>query len=322
MQLKHNDMETVNWQPDILGDGFEMTHISHPDDYSGNVRSTVIRKLASGPSRKAILYVHGFSDYFLQKEMAEMFAVHGYNFYAVDLRKYGRSLLEGQKMFQVRDLHEYFPDIDSAVEIILADGNESAALLGHSTGGLTASLYMTEAPSSLIKTLMLNSPFLDWNMPPLMKKTIIPLASGLGRLFPNVSVHQRPDAGYAETLSSRHRGEWNYREDWKPDILPDPDLGWIHAIQAAQRQLRRRAVKVPVLLMHSSESVRTGDLKDKYFRADAILDVETISHYGTRLGDDVTEVTFEGGLHDLALSRKAIRVKMFEIMLDWLHTRV
>lgn len=322
MQLKHNDMETVNWQPDILGDGFEMTHISHPDDYSGNVRSTVIRKLASGPSRKAILYVHGFSDYFLQKEMAEMFAVHGYNFYAVDLRKYGRSLLEGQKMFQVRDLHEYFPDIDSAVKIISADGNESAALLGHSTGGLTASLYMTETPSSLIKTLMLNSPFLDWNMPPLMKKTIIPLASGLGCLFPNVRVRQRPDAGYAETLSSRHSGEWDYREDWKPDVLPDPDLGWIHAIQTAQRQLRRRAVKVPVLLMHSSDSVRKGDLKYKYFHADAILDVETISHYGTRLGDDVTEVTFEGGLHDLALSRKAIRVKMFEIMLDWLRTRV
>lgn len=50
-------MESVNWQPDILGDGFEMAFINHPADYSGKVRSTVIRKLATAPSHKAILYV-------------------------------------------------------------------------------------------------------------------------------------------------------------------------------------------------------------------------------------------------------------------------
>lgn len=254
--------------------------------------------------------------------MADMFVGNGYNFYAVDLRKYGRSLLEGQKMFQVRDLHEYFPDIDGAVDAITADGNEETALLGHSTGGLTSSLYMTEKPSPLIKVLMLNSPFLDWNMPPFMKKVVIPIASALGSLFPDVKVHQKPDAGYAETVSSRHKGEWDYRTDWKPDVLPDPDLGWIHAVQTAQLQLRKRTVRVPVLLMHSSESVRKGDPKEKYFHADAILDVETISLYGRLLGDSVTEVSFEGGLHDLALSKKAIRQQMYNTMLDWLRERL
>lgn len=233
-----------------------MAFINHPADYSGKVRSTVIRKLATAPSHKAILYVHGFSDYFLQKEMAQMFVDHGYNFYAIDLRKYGRSLLEGQRLFQVRDLHEYFPDIDSAVEIISADGTESIALLGHSTGGLTTSLYMSEKPSPLIKALMLNSPFLDWNMPTFQKKVIIPIASSFGRVFPNVKIHQEPDAGYANTLSAHHQGEWLYRDDWKPDVLPDPDLGWIRAIYQGQKQLRRQSVKVPVLLMHSSCSVK------------------------------------------------------------------
>lgn len=311
-------MESVNWQTDILGDGFEMAFINHPADYSGKVRSTVIRKLATAPSHKAILYVHGFSDYFLQKEMAQMFVDHGYNFYAIDLRKYGRSLLEGQRLFQVRDLHEYFPDIDSAVEIISADGTESIALLGHSTGGLTTSFYMSEKPSPLIKALMLNSPFLDWNMPTFMKKVIIPIASSLGRVFPNVKIHQEPDAGYANTLSAHHQGEWHYREDWKPDVLPDPDLGWIRAIYQGQKQLRRQSVKVPVLLMHSSCSVKKGVSKESYFHADAILDVETISYYGTRLGNDVTEVTFQDGLHDLVLSKKIIREQVYETMLSWL----
>lgn len=311
-------MESVNWQPDILGDGFEMAFINHPADYSGKVRSTVIRKLATAPSHKAILYVHGFSDYFLQKEMAQMFVDHGYNFYAIDLRKYGRSLLEGQRLFQVRDLHEYFPDIDSAVEIISADGTESIALLGHSTGGLTTSLYMSEKPSPFIKALMLNSPFLDWNMPTFMKKVIIPIASSFGRVFPNVKIHQEPDAGYANTLSAHHQGEWHYREDWKPDVLPDPDLGWIRAIYQGQKQLRRQSVKVPVLLMHSSCSVKKGVSKESYFHADAILDVETISYYGTRLGNDVTEVTFQDGLHDLVLSKIIIREQVYETMLSWL----
>ena len=165
---------------------------------------------------------------------------------------------------------------------------------------------------------MLNSPFLDWNMPTFMKKVIIPIASSFGRVFPNVKIHQEPDAGYANTLSAHHQGEWHYREDWKPDVLPDPDLGWIRAIYQGQKQLRRQSVKVSVLLMHSSCSVKKGDSKESYFHADAILDVETISYYGTRLGNDVTEVTFQDGLHDLVLSKKIIREQVYETMLSWL----
>lgn len=249
-------MKKLNWQTDILGDGFEMTYINHPADYSGDIKCTIIRKQATRPTHKAILYLHGFSDYFFQKEMAQMFIDNDYNFYAIDLRKYGRSLTTGQKMFQVRDLHEYFPDINSAVDVISHDGNKEIALLGHSTGGLTASLYMSEKPSPLIKVLMLNSPFLDWNLPYAIKKCVIPIISMLGRVFPSVKVYQKPDTGYAETLSCRHSGEWDYREDWKPDKLPDPDMGWINAIQTGQRQLRRQSVKVPVLLMHSASSVK------------------------------------------------------------------
>ena len=315
-------MQKLNWQTDILGDGFEMAHINHPADYSGDIRCTIIRRRAARPANKAILYLHGFSDYFFQKEMARMFIDNGYNFYAVDLRKYGRSLTAGQKMFQVRDLHEYFPDIDSAINVISHDGNKTIALLGHSTGGLTASLYMSEKSSPLIKVLMLNSPFLDWNLPYAIKKCVIPVVSTLGRVFPSVRVHQKPDTGYAETLSLRYSGEWDYREDWKPDKLPDPDMGWIHAIHTGQKQLRRQSVKVPVLLMHSASSVKNGDSKERYFHADAILDVETISHYGNRLGADITEAIFQNGLHDLALSTKAVRVQMYQTMLSWLDTKL
>lgn len=307
------------WQPDILGDGFEYRYVKHPDDYSGEVRSTVVRLLPSEPTLKSILYVHGFSDYYFQKEMAETFVKAGYAFYAVDLRKYGRSLLPGQRMFQVRDMHEYFADIDSAIDIIKSDGETEIALLGHSTGGLTTSLYMSEHPSPMIRALILNSPFLAWNLPLLLRSVVMPAVSALGRYIPSVKVRQKPDSGYAESLLSEYGGEWNYCRDWKPDVLPDPDMGWIRAIHTAQKALRRQKIHVPVLLMHSSESVKAGDDKEKYNRADAILDVDSISKYGRHLGDDVTEITIDGALHDIALSQKSIRSTMYNVMLDWLR---
>ena len=64
------------WKPDILGDGYEMRHVSHPSDYTGEVVSTIIRKLCpdvsidSTRTHRGVLYVHGFNDYFFQAEMA------------------------------------------------------------------------------------------------------------------------------------------------------------------------------------------------------------------------------------------------------------
>ncbi len=87
------------WQQDILGDNFQMRYVDQGKDYCGNVRSTIIRNRPVVPSRRGILYVHGYNDYFFQKEMAERFVDSCINFYAVDLRKYGRSIMPGQKMF-------------------------------------------------------------------------------------------------------------------------------------------------------------------------------------------------------------------------------
>jgi len=150
----------------------------------------------------------------------------------------------------------------------------------------------------------------------------MPIVAFLGKFLPDVKIHQKPDKGYAESLLKEYGGEWSYRKEWKPDILPDPDMGWARAIQNGQQELRRGKVKVPVLLMHSKESVHDGDSKEKYNSADAILEVKAISSYGKKLGDDVTEVEFDGGLHDLALSRKDVRDKMYRVMISWLKTKL
>lgn len=310
------------WRPDILGRGFEYMTVGHPDDYSGPVVSTVVRRRSGSGSGKAVVYVHGFSDYFLQYELGEKFNTAGYDFYAVDLRKYGRSLLPGQRMFEVRDLREYFPDIEAAVDAAGEDGNAGIALLGHSTGGLVSSLYMACRPSPSVRALMLNSPFLDWNLPWFLRRVAIPCVAVLGRFFPDMRVRQKPDDRYARSLSLRHGGEWDYDASWKPDILPDPDAGWVRAIERGQRFLLRHKVGVPVLLMHSDNTVRANDAFERFTHGDAILDVDLIAERGRRLGPDVTEVEISGGLHDLALSARDVRKLYYETMLGWLEGKI
>src|SRR4026209_2579233 len=80
------------WQPDPLLPGFEALELRFPNDYDGGVVATLVRLPAGEAPRGAVLYVHGFGDYFFQRHMAERFAAEGYAFYAIDLRKYGRSL--------------------------------------------------------------------------------------------------------------------------------------------------------------------------------------------------------------------------------------
>ena len=81
----------VDYQPDILGAGYEQATLDLPNDYEGQVVATLVRKKAAEPTKKAVLYIHGFIDYFFQTEMAERFNEQGFDFYALDLRKYGRS---------------------------------------------------------------------------------------------------------------------------------------------------------------------------------------------------------------------------------------
>ena len=76
--------------------------------------------------------------------MAEKFSTQGFAFYALDLRKYGRSHLENQKIGNVRNLNEYFADIDTALSIMHQEGVDKILLSGHSTGGLIVSLYANQ----------------------------------------------------------------------------------------------------------------------------------------------------------------------------------
>ena len=323
LTLQLSGQVSDRWVPDILGDGYEMRHIEQPDDYTGPVLSTVIRKLVtpridSTTVNRGVLYVHGFNDYFFQAEMGDRFVEHGYNFYAVDLRRYGRSLVKGDKPFDIRDMSSYFQDIDSALVIMKRQGITEIILIGHSTGGLTSAYFESRCHPEAIKALILNSPFLDWNLG--WKERLIPAISLLGKIWPSFKISQGMSTAYAESLLKQYHGEWTYRTDWKFIQSPPVTAGWVRAITRAQKALRdgKADIRIPVLLLYSSASVDGSDWTPEHNRADGVLDVKDIKKYGMELGPDVTCAKVEGGMHDLVLSAKDVREPLYRYIFAWL----
>src|SRR5688500_10961825 len=108
----------TGWRPDKLLAGFEALELHFPDDYDGRVSATLMRLRAGEAPRGAVLYVHGFADYFFQRHMAERFAAEGYAFHALDLRKHGRSLRPHQHPNFCKSVAEYYADITRAMDEI------------------------------------------------------------------------------------------------------------------------------------------------------------------------------------------------------------
>ena len=98
------------------------------------------RPPAAGRFRSAVLYVHGWNDYFFQTHLADHLADLGFDFYALDLRRYGRSLRRGHLNGFITDLDDYALELDAAADLIAEDHDE-LLLMGHSTGGLITSLW-------------------------------------------------------------------------------------------------------------------------------------------------------------------------------------
>ena len=313
---------SASYQPDVLGPDFEQRVLPQPADYEGAVQCTLVRLRPTSPAPKAVLYVHGFNDYFFQREMAHRYQQHGYQFYALDLRKYGRSWLPHQRPNNVRDLREYYADLDAALAVVQAEGHATVVLSAHSTGGLIVALYAHEgAHRAAVSALVLNSPFLAMNQPWMNKQVVIPLAAALGRFVPNTNPPSNLPREYGLSLHREYRGEWDYHLPWKP-LVPFPvTFGWLRAIHAGHRRIRRGlAIAQPVLVLHSDRTVRAPGWSDDYFRADGVLNIRDIRELAPRLGPRVTVRAIAGGMHDLVLSAPPVREQVYREVFDWLAT--
>ncbi|MBB3187908.1 alpha/beta hydrolase [Microbacter margulisiae] len=309
--------------PDILGDGFQKTTLDMGVDYSGPVVATLIRKLNPDTTvHKAVLYIHGYDDYFFQKDMANEYIKHGYNFYALDLRKCGRSILPGQIKFDVRNVVEYYGEIDEALQIIHQEKNHWVLLSGHSMGGLVASVYAEDRiGKEKFDALFLDSPFFDWNVSPVVRATILPIAADEGSRHPE-KTRKGPDYSlYGESLNKNFKGEWNYNLEWKMLQVPVMTYGWISAMyNAIQRVQDGLHIQKPVLVMISDRSIHPKTWTNDLFKADAVLNVNSIKKYAANIATNVQIIQIHDGMHDLVLSPKPVRDVVYKDLFNYLST--
>ncbi len=309
-------------RPDVLGPEWVARTVRLPPDEEGEVVATVVSAAGGPRHHRAVLYVHGYSDYFWQAEIARPWTAHGYDFYAVDLRKHGRSMLPHQTPNYTSDLRVYGADIGSAVNLVRADHLGEATelvLLAQSTGGLIASLW-THAHPTAIDALVLSSPYLDHNGPRIEAILLTAVAEALGGLAPWLPLAQLAPH-YHRFLHVDGGGPYRFDLAWKPYAGFPARAGWARAIRRGQARVRRGLdIRVPVLVCVSARSGSHRRVTSALADADCVLDVRHMARYGPRLGDDVTLVRIDGGIHDLALSAPPAREAFETAVFDWLDS--
>jgi alpha-beta hydrolase superfamily lysophospholipase len=315
-------MPTPHWIRDPeLGDRFVQTTMRFPPDYDGEVTATLVRNEPLVPrARGAVLYLHGFIDYFFQSHVADAFNGAGYNFYGLDLRKYGRSMGQAAHPNFCKDFEEYFPEITSAIDIItIAEHHTALILNAHSTGALAAVLYAKIGDRrGLVESLILNSPFLELRQGTALSH----IGALLGLVMPFGRIKEPVNPWYGKSLHVDYKGEWHFNKALKPLDGFDAFYGWLHAVVQVQDRIKKGLdLEQPVLVMHSDKSEKGSEWSESFHRADLVLDVKDIKRLSAKLGQRVECREIAGGKHDLVLSREDARTESLRLMIEWIDSR-
>ncbi|WP_374191809.1 alpha/beta hydrolase [Cellulomonas sp. zg-ZUI22] len=313
---------TTTWSPDALGEGFEARRLDLADDDEGEVTATLVR-LAPDPTlrpARVVLYVHGWSDYFFQTPLAHFWRAQGAAFYALDLRKSGRSLRPHQTPGYVDDLRTYDEEIGAALAVVRAELGPVARvmLMGHSTGGLVLSLWTARHPGA-VSGLVLNSPWLELQGSSLARHLSAPAISRLARFNPKAALPNIDPGYYARTIDVATGGDWTVDDRWRPTPSFPVRAGWLSAIMVGHAAVARGlGIDVPVLVTMSDRTLISARWSEEMRSADVVLDVEAIARRAVQLGHVVTVVRVPGGMHDLTLSARPARERFYAELTRWL----
>jgi len=308
---------------DVLGEPYHAETIDLPDDDEGPVVATLVVRRATAPTTRAVLHVHGFADYFFQTPAADFWTERGYDFYALDLRKYGRSLREHQTPNFVTDLTDYYPEVDEAYRRITdRDGHDHVLVSAHSTGGLITPLWVHDRQPA-VAGLVLNSPWLDLQGSLLLRTAGTKAIDQIGARRPYLTIPRDVSGFYARSLHRDHDGEWDFELAWKPLESWPVYAGWLRAVRRGHARAHRGLdLPAPVLVLTSSASGHPKEYDETCASTDIVLDVELIRKWAHRLAGHVTLVRVDGALHDVTMSRAPVRKRAFEEIGRWLDAYV
>lgn len=300
---------------------YTVTKFDMAPDYEGKVVCTLIRANTTTTTNTAILYVHGYIDYFFHDNLATAALSSGFGFYAVELRKYGRSYLSGQHFNYCRSIYEYYSDIDRSIEQILQDGYKHVAFIGHSTGGLLTSLYASDGRyKDIICSMVLNSPFLELNAPWYKRHLLIPAVGLISKFMPYASKKNELSDFYGISLHKSYKGRWDYNLAYKPINGVPLYFAWLNAIKKAQQKLHRGLlVGCPTLVLSSDCSSNPKVWQEQLIRqTDIVLNVADIERYSKSIGPLSNYEQITHGIHDLYLSAPDVATKAIIRTMEWI----
>lgn len=312
-------MKQTSWTPDVLP-GFEQTTLTGLTASDGPADAVLVRRCCSDTISKAVLYVHGYVDYFFQTHLADFYNNAGLHFYALDLRRHGRALRAHQLPNYTSDIDEYLQDVDAAIKVLRGEEQIDWLLLnGHSTGGLIAALYAHRGNTrSAVNAVFLNSPFLDMNLPAWQERFLEPLVAALGAWFARLQIPV-VTVVYGQSLHADHQGAWRYNTQWKPIAGFPIYAGWFRAMHRAHAEVAHGlSIQGPVLVMHAQRSTWPKQWSADAMTTDVVLDVADIERLAPGLGRQVKVMGIENGMHDLTLSQPGTREKVFAKLNAWL----
>ena len=284
--------------------------------------ATLVRHVPSAAAaapiepRVAVLYLHGWSDYFFQRGLAEFWHDAGADFYALDLRKYGRSMREHQTPGYVEDLATYDEDISAALDLIRTEGGlERVVLMGHSNGGLVAALWAHHNPGRLAG-LVLNAPWLDIPGSTFLRTVSTPVVEQLARLQPKEPLPQVDPGFYWRTIAARR--EWDINEDWRPPRCLPVRPGWLLAVLRAHADVAGGlSIDVPILAVMSAHSHISPLWSADMDSSDVVVDVALVARRALALGPVVTVARVPGAVHDVFLSHPPARARAYAETRRW-----
>ncbi|WP_435746579.1 alpha/beta hydrolase [Nocardioides sp. SYSU DS0663] len=319
----------MSWQPDLLGEGYEQQVLElGPDpDGEGEVVAVLVRRTVQAQEevRGAVLYVHGFSDYFFQTELADFFAERGLAFYGLDLRKSGRSRRAGHTAHYAADLAHYDAELEQALELVAADHGADApvVVVAHSTGGLITPLWLDrrrrEGRTAPVAGLVLNSPWFDLQGKPVMRGPVTQALRAVAKVAPLRALDLPASTVYGDSLHVSRTGEWDYDLDLKPLTGFPVTVGWLNAVRRGHARLHRGLeIGVPSLVLRSDKTHYSRVHSDACDRADTVLDVRQIARWAGCLGGETTVVPVVDARHDVFLSLPEPRRAAYACVDDWL----
>jgi alpha-beta hydrolase superfamily lysophospholipase len=309
---------------DVLGDPYVAETLELEPDGEGAVVATLVKRAAAAQTTKAVLHLHGFADYFFQSGYADWWTERGYDFYALDLRKYGRSLRPHQTPNYVTDLRDYYPELDEAWQRVTErDGHTEAVLSAHSTGGLVGGLWANDRlPQGLVGAVM-NSPWLDLQGSTLMRVVGTPILRQIGAWQPMREIKRNVPGFYTRSLHRDYEGDWDFDLLWKPIDSFTVYAGWLRAIREGHARMHRGLeLPYPVLVLSSGRSTFPEEMTEEVHGTDIVLDVVQIRRWATAYGPHVTYIAIEGARHDVVLSREEPRRAAYDAINTWMSAWV